>query len=184
MQKTYTLATKLYATFGGVLTLSLLLALLSWYSIKKTEDILDRSCKVTARKTVLAGEISESGNQMLSAQRGVIMNTLAGRLDQVGPLKEDFEQNVKRMEKAIEQITPLLVTDCHTDTDSDGGKERRLGCSSAARRCNTGACTECAFTEPPGLRERPGRVPRPGGQADAIFASPPSWPRDRDRSSR
>ena len=69
-------------------------------------------------------------------------------------------------------------------TNDDGGTERRLGCSSAARRGNTGACTECAFTEPPGVRERPGRVPRPGGQADAIFASPPSWPTHPGPSSR
>ena len=75
-------------------------------------------------------------------------------------------------------------TDCDIDTDRDGGKERRLVDALAARCCAIDAWTERALTEQPGRKGRPKRAMDPGGQPDAIFASPPSWPRDRDRSSR
>ena len=54
----------------------------------------------------------------------------------------------------------------------------------AASRCDRDACTRFALMELPGVRERPERASKPGGQPDAIFAWPPSWPRHRGPSCR
>ena len=65
--------------------------------------------------------------------------------------------------------------DCDTGSGSDGGTKRRLTDAFASSRSTTNAWTQFAVMEPPGVRGHRERAQEPGGQPDAIFASPPSW---------
>ena len=67
-------------------------------------------------------------------------------------------------------------SDCDSGSGGGGGTQRRLDVVLAASCCDRDACTRFAVMGLPGVRECLERLSKVGGQPDAIFASPLSWP--------
>ena len=119
------------------------------------------SCTNCAAQTATRGTTNDGVNDPVSAAWGHAQGRTAG------------------------SFTPSLVA--ATATRAPGSEAAQSAASMTCSRqvaAIRDACTRFAVMGLPGVRERLERASKLGGQPDAIFAWPPSWPRRRGPSCR
>jgi methyl-accepting chemotaxis protein/methyl-accepting chemotaxis protein-1 (serine sensor receptor) len=109
-KKTFTIGAK---TTFVTSTLATVLAVMAWFAlhtIGTLSEAFELTTDVTARKMRLAGDMNTAQSSMAAAQRGVLAYT-AGKLpDQVAASKALFQRSSSDLQKALNEMRPLLVT--------------------------------------------------------------------------
>ncbi len=107
--KTLSIGKKYYGAFGLMLTVAIALAVGSLWT---TSSLRSRFAVVTDRtvpKVIYAGEMSDAHGDMFAAQRGMILNTFAGRFENATKAEREFHVADARLTKAMADFTPLIV---------------------------------------------------------------------------
>jgi methyl-accepting chemotaxis protein/methyl-accepting chemotaxis protein-1 (serine sensor receptor) len=110
MRSSYTIGTKLMAAVGAMMTLTVVLNYYSLTSIGDFKGQFDNAIDTVAKVT-LAESISAANSGMIAAQRGVIVSAFTKDTPELESDKQEFRKNADLMRKALDQLSPLLITD-------------------------------------------------------------------------
>jgi CHASE3 domain sensor protein len=108
MKSQMTIGKKLLLCFGAVLTVRLL-SISAVSAVSSLKSRFDITVDNTARKIVLADNINTAVSNMLAAQRGLIVMTFAKDFGQTGTARELFRKNVDAINRALDELRPLVV---------------------------------------------------------------------------
>lgn len=105
-----TIGRKLLYTFGSLMALSGLTALLVWEDSSVLGGQIEKLCNVDAQKLVLAGKIDAAAIAMQSSERGIMTRAFMDDWKTVETYTQQFSQHYEEAQAAVRTITPLLVT--------------------------------------------------------------------------
>ena len=111
MKSQMTIGKKLMLSFSALLALMLGLAYSSLSSTGTLSAELDTAINKTAKKTELAGQIQTAVSDMRAGQRGLILFSMLKDAPKVEMARETFRAASARVEKAMVEIRPMLVTE-------------------------------------------------------------------------
>lgn len=106
-----TIGKKLMLGFAALLVVALGLAGAYLYSVSSLGGELKTATDLTAKKVFLILELEGNLFRMRSAQRGVMLYSLAKVPERAQSNKQDFETRAARVEQILGQIKPLLIVE-------------------------------------------------------------------------
>ncbi len=111
MHKQMTIGTKLISSFGILGVLGTVLCGAFWYETRALSGVVEEMAHKTARKVDLVGEINKATAEMRAAVRNLILSTLLKDTKDFEQSRLRFTDNAAKIDKAIQEISPLLVSD-------------------------------------------------------------------------
>lgn len=111
MKSQMTIGKKLMLSFGALLALMLGLAYSSLSSTGTLSAELDTAVNKTAKKIEIAGQIQTAVSDMRVGQRGLILFSMLKDTPKIEMAREAFRTGSARIEKAMVEIRPMLVTE-------------------------------------------------------------------------
>lgn len=102
-----TIGKKLMGGSIAMLSLSLLLAVTSFYTTESLGNELSHTASVTSRSLELAGVTSTEAANMLSAERGLLLRLALGDQEHAGQLHENFASTAKALDADMKQLSQL-----------------------------------------------------------------------------
>jgi methyl-accepting chemotaxis protein len=106
-----TIGKKLMGGSIGILMLSLLLAVSSFYTTETLGNELSHTASVTSRSLDLAGVTSTEAADMLSAERGLLLRLALGDQDTAGKLHAKFAATAENLDRDMKQLREVLIVD-------------------------------------------------------------------------
>jgi methyl-accepting chemotaxis protein/methyl-accepting chemotaxis protein-1 (serine sensor receptor) len=94
----------------GLLALTLLLSTSSLYTTNSLGSELSKTASVTARNLEQTGEASEGAAQMLSAERGLLLQLALGNQDRATKLHAEFAATAKQVGQDLQQLRSVANT--------------------------------------------------------------------------
>src|SRR5579859_2934689 len=111
MASQITIGKKLFGSFGALLALTLVVGGTSIWLISSLGSSLNKMANVTARKEFLASEIDANQNDMLAAERGILLRTLTREAALVAKDNQDFQESATDMKANLDALNPLIETE-------------------------------------------------------------------------
>ena len=111
MASQVTIGKKLFGSFGALLALTLVVGGTSIWLISSLGSSLNKMANVTARKQFLASEIDGNQNDMLAAERGILLRTLTREPALVAKDNQDFQESAYAMKANLDALNPLIETE-------------------------------------------------------------------------
>src|SRR5437879_3060288 len=106
-----TIGKKLMGGSIGILMLSLLLAVSSFYTTETLGNELSHTAAVTSRSLDLAGVTSTEAADMLSAERGLLLRLALGDQAGAGQLHDKFASAARNLDRDMKQLSEVLIGD-------------------------------------------------------------------------
>jgi methyl-accepting chemotaxis protein len=135
------LRTRLLACVASIVVLSILLGAAGLTAVSSLSDFANITLDGTIHKSNLAESIVSDALALVSAQRGLILGTYSKNAAQVESNKNDFQKTAASIQKSLEEIRPLLVTEeghALTADISSGFSEWQSVYDELLRQCSTG----------------------------------------------
>ncbi|MGE5647629.1 MAG: methyl-accepting chemotaxis protein [Acidobacteriota bacterium] len=106
-----TIGKKLFASFGALLALMLVLSYTSLNAIGVLGGHIDDVANRTAKKVLLAGEINTSVADMRAAVRSVVLSAALKDSRELEASRQAFRDSSKKIENTLAEMRPLLATE-------------------------------------------------------------------------
>jgi len=109
MQRKATIGTKLMGSAAALFILAAVLGFFGFYTAGKFKDEFENAMGQTVRQAALADEIGLASDQMVSAQRGIVLDSYGKDNASLDGDMRAFEQHRETLRKALDEMRPLLV---------------------------------------------------------------------------
>jgi len=109
MKRQMTIGKKLMLSFGAMLAVLIVLSAAALSAIASLKSRFEDTANKTAKEIILADNINTAVSNMFAGQRGLIIMRYAKDFDRMGTARDMFRNNADAVEKALEEIRPLVA---------------------------------------------------------------------------
>src|SRR5258708_35748967 len=111
MKTRFDMRTRLFACVASLAALSIVLGIAGLSAISSFSDLFTQAVDRTVEKSTLSYTILEANSELLSSQRNIILGAYGKDTATVEVSKDSFRKNVDTIQKALEQLRALVVTE-------------------------------------------------------------------------
>jgi methyl-accepting chemotaxis protein len=111
MKTTFDLRTRLSACVASLAVLSIVLGFAGLSAINSFSDLFTQGVDKTVEKSILAHTVLEASSELLSEQRSILLGAYGKDNSRIDTSKESFRKNSDLIQKSLEQMRTLVVTE-------------------------------------------------------------------------
>ncbi len=99
---------KLMASFGAMILILAILGIGAVVAISSLKSSMEYAVNMAGKRTLLAGQIATEAENIVGIERGIVLRSILQQTATVEKHKQEFRDSSARMQRALQQLQPLL----------------------------------------------------------------------------